>query len=201
MSEVSFDDLEFARQQLHLAVEEFSGIEMAPQDRVQLGLLAAQVALSDRISALISGTVTAEVATVEHSPIVDDPSVGDKTAEDGPWTPALCERILQSSTPGGFRLVKALVAEGGSASIARLTELTGDPLLRAATQSLNMAARREGAFRYLPEGRLIQSHRYPNPLTSRVAAYSLPTESIPAFTTAVELLGELQRRLYEQPAP
>lgn len=39
--------------------------------------------------------------------------------------------------------------------------------------------------------------RYPNPLTSKVAGYALPVESIPSFTTAVELVGELHRRLNE----
>ncbi|MGY2033561.1 hypothetical protein [Nocardia gipuzkoensis] len=43
------------------------------------------------------------------------------------------EQILRSSTPGGYRMVQALIAEGGSASIDKLTKLTGDTLLRAAT--------------------------------------------------------------------
>jgi hypothetical protein len=57
--------------------------------------------------------------------------------------------------------------------------------------------RREGVVHGLPERRLIQAIRYPNPLTSKVAAYSLPTESIPAFTAAIELLDDLHRRLHE----
>lgn len=207
MSEAGFDDLEFARQQLHLAVAELSGTEMTPQDRVQLGLLAAQVALGDRLSALLPGDVPAEAAPAEHRSAAAGVAVVDelalaagKASEDVRWTPALCERILRTSSPAGHRLVQALLAEGGSASVDRLTELTGDVTLRAATQSLNMAARREGAAHTLPERRLIQAHRYPHPLTSKVTAYSLPAETIPSFTTAVELLGELHRRLYEPPA-
>jgi hypothetical protein len=207
MSEAGFDDLEFARQQLHLAVAELSGTEMTPQDRVQLGLLAAQVALGDRLSALLPGDVPAEAAPAEHRSaaarvaVVDELALAaGKASEDVQWTPALCERILRTSSPAGHRLVQALLAEGGSASVDRLTELTGDVTLRAATQSLNMAARREGAAHTLPERRLIQAHRYPHPLTSKVTAYSLPAETIPSFTTAVELLGELHRRLYEPPA-
>ncbi|MFI9538302.1 hypothetical protein ACIG56_34355 [Nocardia fusca] len=208
MSGAGFDDLEFARQQLHLAVAELSGAEMTPQDRVQLGLLAAQVALGDRLSALLPGDVTTEACPAAHLAAGDRVAIVDelalaagKASDDVQWTPALCERILRTSTPAGHRLVQALIAEGGSASIARLTELTGDTTLRAATQSLNMAARREGVAHALPERRVIQAHRYPNPLTSNVIAYSLPPETIPSFTTAVELLGELHRRLYEPPTP
>ncbi|MGW6335260.1 hypothetical protein [Nocardia rhamnosiphila] len=196
MSETGFDDLEFARRQLYLAAEEFADIEVTPQARVQLGLLAAQVALADRLTALLSRDAAVETAAAEHRPPVDRAAKGGVQ-----WTPALCERILQSSTRAGHRLVKALLAEGGTASITRLTELTGDTTLRAATQSLNTAARRERATLHLPEGRLIQAHRYPNRLTSKVTAYSLPAETIPSFTTAVELLDELHRRLYEPPIP
>ncbi|MEV0048018.1 hypothetical protein AB0H60_31745 [Nocardia rhamnosiphila] len=207
MSGAGFDDLEFARQQLHLAAAELSGTEMTPQDRVQLGLLAAQIALSDRLSALLPGDAAAKSAPTEHLAAGDGLAVVDelalaagKSSEDVQWTPALCERILRTSSPAGHRLVRALLAEGGSASVDRLTELTGDTTLRAATQSLNMAARREGVAHVLPERRLIQAHRYPHPLTSKVTAYSLPDETIPSFTTAVELLDELHRRLYEPPA-
>ncbi|MEV6320586.1 hypothetical protein AB0M45_05220 [Nocardia sp. NPDC051787] len=175
---------------LHLAAEELNGSEMTPQLRVQLGLLAAQVAVADRLSALLSGT-----DTVESDPVDTPPDIGE--VEGVEWTPAVAAQILRSSTPGGYRLVQALIAEGGSAPVGRLSELTGDSLLRAATQSLNVAARREGVTRGLPERRLIQAIRYPNPLTSKVAAYSLPTESIPAFTAAIELLDDLHRRLHE----
>ena len=207
MGGAGFDDLEFARQQLHLAVSELSGSEMTPQDRVQLGLLAAQVAICDRLSALLPDDAVTEAPPAEHPPAADRVAVVDelapaagKVSADTRWTPALCERILRSSSPAGHRLVRALLAEGGSASVDRLTELTGDTTLRAATLSLNTAARREGAARVLPERRLIQAHRYPHPLTSKVTAYSLPAETIPSFTTAVEILGELHRRLYEPPA-
>jgi hypothetical protein len=140
MSGTGFGDLEFARQQLHLAVAELAGAEMTPQDRVQLGLLAAQVALSDRLSALLPGDVTAEADATGHLSVVAGLAVVDELAlaagnasENVQWTPALCERILRTSTPAGHRLIQALIAEGGSASTARLTELTGDTTLRAAT--------------------------------------------------------------------
>jgi hypothetical protein len=162
---------------------------MDPQLRVQLGLLATQVAVADRLSALLSGTDTAE------SDPADTPELGE--VERVEWTPAVAAQILRCSTPAGYRLVQALIAEGGSAPVGRLAELTGDTLLRAATQSLNVAGRREGVTRSLPERRLIQAIRYPNPLTSKVVAYSLPAESIPAFTAAIELLDDLHRRLHE----
>jgi hypothetical protein len=121
--------------------------------------------------------VTTEADPTEHLAAEDRVAVVDelafasgKSSEDVQWTPALCERILRTSTPAGHRLVQSLIAEGGSASIDRLTELTGDTTLRAATQSLNMAARREGASHILPERRLIQAHRYPHPVTSKVSA-------------------------------
>jgi hypothetical protein len=101
------------------------------------------------------------------------PDSGDAT-DDIEWTTALAERILRTSTLGRHRIIQALVAEGGPASIDKLV----DTMLRSATQSLNMAARREGIIHHLPDQQLIQAHRYPNPLTSKVAAYSLPAESV-----------------------
>ncbi|MEU6191489.1 hypothetical protein [Nocardia sp. NPDC047038] len=53
MGETAFDDLEFARQQLHFAAQELTGSDMTPQVQVQLGLLVAQVAVADRLSALL----------------------------------------------------------------------------------------------------------------------------------------------------
>ncbi|UAK30906.1 hypothetical protein K8O92_23945 [Nocardia asteroides] len=107
--------------------------------------------------------------------------------------PAVAAQILRSSTPSGYRLVQALIAEGG-----RISELTGDSLLRVATQSLNVAARREGVTRGLPEAAADPGNPLPESAhLSKVAAYSLPTESIPAFTAAIELLDDLHHRLHE----
>ncbi|WP_159930719.1 MULTISPECIES: hypothetical protein [Nocardia] len=112
--------------------------------------------------------------------------------------PAVAAQILRSSTPSGHRLVQALIAEGGSAPVGRISELTGDSLLRAATQSLNVAARREGVTRGLPEATADPGNPLPESAhLSKVAAYSLPTESIPAFTAAIELLDDLHHRLHE----
>ena len=83
MSGTDFDDLEFARRQLHLAVEELADTEMTPQDRVQLGLLAAQVALSDRLSALLSDDpITSRLRIVGMEPLPQQrvTSVGNSSA-------------------------------------------------------------------------------------------------------------------------
>jgi hypothetical protein len=98
MGEKGFDDLEFARQQLRLAAKELNGSEMTPQVGVQLGLLAAQVAVADRLSALLSGN-----DTTESDPVDTPPDIGE--AECVEWTPAVAAQILRSSTPSGYRLV------------------------------------------------------------------------------------------------
>ncbi|WP_063046296.1 hypothetical protein [Nocardia pseudovaccinii] len=196
MGHADFDDLEFARQQLYIAVAELAESAMSPELRVQLGLLAAQVALADRLSAALSlenGSAASDSG--------DSPPDPEAIADGIEWTTALAEKILRTSTPGGFRLVQALVAEGGSASVDKLVDLTGDAVLRSATQSLNMAARRAGIVHQLPDGRLIQAYRYPNPITSKVSAYTLPAESVLAFSAAVSLLDELHRRIHETRLP
>ncbi|MBF6302806.1 hypothetical protein IU459_35525 [Nocardia amamiensis] len=69
-----------------------NGSEMAPQLRVQLGLLAAQVAVADRLSALLCGTDTAE-----SDPVDTPPDIGD--VERVEWTPAVAAQILRSRHP------------------------------------------------------------------------------------------------------
>ncbi|WP_062993795.1 hypothetical protein [Nocardia anaemiae] len=152
-----FDDLEFARQELRIAVAELAESAMSPELRVQLGLLAAQIALADHLPAALPLENYSAASDSGDSP--PDP---EAIADGIEWTTALAEKILRTSTPGGFRLVQALVAEGGSASVDKLVDLTGDAVLQSATQSLNMAARRVGIVHHLPDRRLIQAYRYPN---------------------------------------
>ncbi|WP_406276811.1 hypothetical protein OH799_06705 [Nocardia sp. NBC_00881] len=52
----TFDALEFARAQLHSAARDLEGSDIAPELRVQLGLLAAQVALAERLAPRVTTT-------------------------------------------------------------------------------------------------------------------------------------------------
>ncbi|MQA12579.1 MAG: hypothetical protein GEU98_29485, partial [Pseudonocardiaceae bacterium] len=67
---------------------------------------------------------------------------GNAVAASGPhWTVELAEQVLRQALPTGSRFLRALIDEGGSASAARMRELTGESRLHPMTLTLNHAAR------------------------------------------------------------
>ncbi|MBF6171094.1 HD domain-containing protein [Nocardia blacklockiae] len=155
-----------------------------------LGLLAVQIVVAERLPALAPRDEGS--AAADSGPVA--PAHSEGTDEGVEWTAELAERILRAATADSIRLVRALVTEGGSASLDRLDELTGGIAPRPAVLSLNSAARHEGIRYRLPERRLIQAFRGPNSAKSKVVAYALPDGSLPAFAAAIGNMAELHRR-------
>jgi hypothetical protein len=183
----SFDALEFARAQLHSAARDLEGSDIAPELRVQLGLLAAQVALAERLALGVAAAAADDESEAppppESDPLTARVNVGwGREVEWVVWDVDLIVRILQGATSASLDLVRALAAEGGTATVNRLRELTGRETLHHMTQSLNVAGQRETR---LPEKRLIQAQRYPHS-ASKVVAYSFPEGTTPLFAAALE---------------
>lgn len=188
----SFDALEFARAQLHSAARDLAGSDIPPELRIQLGLLAAHVALAERIAP----TVAADDDEPEAPPPPQNPApvhapdpptaevnVGwGREVEWVVWDVDLIVRILQGASAAALDLVRALAAEGGAATVNRLQELTGRESLHHLSQSLNVSGQRETR---LPEKRLIQAQRYPHS-ASKVVGYSFPDGTTPLFVAALE---------------
>lgn len=185
----SFDALEFARAQLHSAARDLEGSDIAPELRVQLGLLAAQVALAERLAPGVAVAVAADddesaaPPPPESDPLTARVNVGwGREVEWVVWDVDLIVRILQGATAASLDLVRALATEGGAATVNRLRELTGRETLHHMTQALNVAGQRETR---LPEKRLIQAQRYPHS-ASKVVGYSFPEGTTPLFAAALE---------------
>lgn len=184
----SFDALEFARAQLHSAARDLEGSDIAPELRVQLGLLAAQVALAERLAPGVAAAAAADDESEApplpgSDPLTARVNVGwGREVEWVVWDVDLIVGILQGATSASLGLVRALAAEGGTATVNRLCELTGRETLHDMTQSLNVAGQRETR---LPEKRLIQAQRYPHS-ASKVVGYSFPEGTTPLFAAALE---------------
>ncbi|GAB2666374.1 hypothetical protein [Nocardia goodfellowii] len=187
------DLLKFAREQLEEAVRELSGTIPSADIRIQLGLLAAHIAVAEGPTS--EGQQESSAARTDDVVIVP-PAAGRRGGpppvrvnvgrhgqpEWAEWDVDLAVRILRGAKPSSVELVRALVAAGGSASVDQLRSATGEQKLHPMTQSLNMAGQR---LTRLPAERLIQPSHFPRK-TSPVAAYSLPPGTVELFSDALE---------------
>jgi hypothetical protein len=73
------------------------------------------------------------------------------------WTVDLAEELLRLATPASSRFVRGLVDEGGTATAARLKELTGVDALQYMALSLNSALRKVSGSRATTSGGSWQS--------------------------------------------
>lgn len=71
-----------------------------------------------------------------------DEQIGPRHVEGVLWTVELAEQVLRGARPAGSAFLRALVAEGGTATAARLRELTGRHNLHHTTLTVNTSARR-----------------------------------------------------------
>jgi hypothetical protein len=124
------------------------------------------------------------------------PAGGDDVREPGvadlDWTVELAVRMLRTAQPAGSVFLHALVDEGGTATAARLRELTGATHLNPMTQTLNASMKKVFGG---PPARL----RQPSPRSSRpgpenpsrvaVHSYSLPPDVVPILDAALRQLG------------
>ncbi|MGZ3140447.1 hypothetical protein ACVDFE_00220 [Lentzea chajnantorensis] len=110
------------------------------------------------------------------------------------WTIDFAVDVLKDSTEAGVRLVRALVAEGGSATVDRLREVAGQSRLSSMAQTVNMAARRQWRERSREGASLVtvaQSRPAPGrPEGSKTHAYDLlPAGMLSIWSDALAQLG------------
>ncbi len=131
-----FDALDYAREQLRSVLDEVAGAELPVELRVQLGLLAALVAVAERLS------VAPAHARAEGS--VVDGEVGsvrvlawnDSYLE---WNVELAVRVLAKTAPRGIDLIRVMIGEGGRVSADRVRELTGLKSIANMTRAIRTA--------------------------------------------------------------
>jgi hypothetical protein len=97
------------------------------------------------------------------------------------WNVDVAEQILRQALPSGSAFLRALIDEGGTATVTRLLELIGQPRLNHMTLTLNTAARHVLGDRHTPDGaRLRIAVPRPDPAlprSTRVHDHTLPTET------------------------
>lgn len=107
-----------ARRQLRALMANELNLPRTVETQLQLGLLAAQVAVAERLPALVAATQPPEFA----------------------WDLPRLERFVQALAPNARRAVQLLCDEGGSATPARMHELTGAKSMAGMTTSIRRAA-------------------------------------------------------------
>lgn len=123
--------------------------------------------------------------------LADDASASGERGAEVPWTVDAAEQVLRLALPPGSVFLRALIDEGGTATVERLKERTGSNALHYMTLTLNHAARK------LADGRRLEKHRYlaaprrdpENPRKHAVHAYELPADLVPIFDEALRRLG------------
>jgi hypothetical protein len=108
------------------------------------------------------------------------------------WTVELVEEALRRALPTGSRLLRALIDEGGQATVARLHELLGTQRLGPYMQTLTT-----NAAAVLRDHHLPSAHRHfvfssPDPDDPRRGVahlYAMPAGLIPVLDQALRNLG------------
>uniref|UniRef100_UPI003F497037 hypothetical protein n=1 Tax=Actinokineospora sp. CA-119265 TaxID=3239890 RepID=UPI003F497037 len=131
-------------------------------------------------------------AAATPSPAGEDAGAVHPVDVDGVrWTVDLAEQVLRGARPTASTFLRALVDEGGTATAARLRELTGTTDLRHATMTLHSSARR--VARDLGTGARPQvAVPRPDPDVPQskiVHDYTLPPGLLPLFDAALHRLG------------
>ncbi|MFI1465602.1 hypothetical protein [Nocardia carnea] len=163
------DPLEVARTQLHAALTAAETQPLTLEAHLQLGLLAAQIALAERLPIRASGT--------QEVPGFD---------EEFTWSAGRVEQFLGNLDPPGIQLLEILVAEGGAATPERIKELTGRKSLAGITSALRAAAHRTTP-ELLPPPRLIQVVRVRG--TDKAQLYRISAEMLPIIAAALQRIG------------
>lgn len=106
------------------------------------------------------------------------------------WAVDLAEQALRLALPSGLVFLRALIDEGGTATAARLKDLTGSGTLHRMTQTLNGAAKKAAGRRSLGGYRhLAHPRRDPNnPRKATIYDYELPDDLVPIFDDALRRL-------------
>lgn len=139
---------------------------------------AAQPADAPLLARLVSKGHTVTVVSLD----VDLP-------KHAAWSDELAEEVLRRALPSGSTFLRALIDEGGTATAARLKELTGSNTLQYMQLTLNAAARKVYGRR-MPGRNLVKSRYDPEqPRKQVVHDYVLDAELVPIFDEALHRLG------------
>lgn len=170
-----FDALDCAREQLAMVLQELVGTDVLAALRVQVGLLAAQVALAERLprQPKASSARRLAAAAAEPGPV----RVLDHDGEADEWDVDLIERILHRAKPSGMALIRAMVAEGGRISTERLRETSGLKSFAPMTNAINRACFDRDRPR--PAIGLVRQHHATRDPGSRVVAMYFPPDVLP----------------------
>ncbi|WP_067458321.1 hypothetical protein [Nocardia alba] len=173
MTSGDLDALAIAREQLrHLA----DGRHLDdPQFRLQLGLLAAQIALAERLPADLPLPADLwQEQQIPHPPV----TVGE-------WDLPTIQRFLEGLPDTGMKTLRALVAEGGSATPARIKELIGMKSLSGVKSA------QQNAFRLMPSqprppGWLIEKKHTNNNQDATIERYFVRSALLPLVAEALD---------------
>ncbi|WP_067470339.1 hypothetical protein [Nocardia amamiensis] len=166
------DALQVAREQLRIAMVADT-TNRSIEFRVQLGLLAAQVALAERLP--LSDTAARRGMKLEDDEFV--------------WSDVLVARFLKNTSPTGLKLIRLLAAEGGAATPARVKEITGYKSLAAITSALRAAAMDTTPHRAPPPS-LVEVRRTRDQKNPTVLEYRLAKGTLPWVMQALERLDD-----------
>lgn len=151
------DSLAVAREQLRAILRSGDALPQSPEFRVQLGLLAAQIAVAERLDNA-------------------SPEAPEQRAEDQFWDLPRLVAVISKLAPKTRQFLQVLVDEGGAATPARLKELTGMKSTAGAVTSIRTAVSsvtRDSAV--FPTPMLVQSERVDGHQTP-IARYVLASD-------------------------
>lgn len=171
------DALAVAREQLRYAMIVDPRL-MTLELRLQLGLLAAQVALAERLP------------EAKRRNLRDDD-------EEFVWTVEAVEKFLDRCATSAVQMIRCLADEGGAATPSRLKELTGAKSLAGITNSIRRTS--SDMWRnHFPEPTLVEIC-HTKPPHRVVTAYRLAEDTLPLVVEAFERLDARNARIARLP--
>ncbi|MFE3447062.1 hypothetical protein ACFXNW_28855 [Nocardia sp. NPDC059180] len=165
MTSGELDALAIARRQLQLAMADELYSPASVETRVQLGLLASNIALAERLG-----------------------PAGLREPEPFRWELPLLETFVRELAPKARGTLRLLCDEGGSATPARLMELTGAKSLAGLTNAIRRAthdATRDHPHSGLPAERALLHVEYSGRPNQVVVRYYVDPDVLPLLKEAI----------------
>lgn len=183
-----FDALDYARDQLHILAQELDGMEVPTELRLHMGLLAAQVAVAERMPAPRRPTA-AEVPAADQPADDDIPAPVTVIETDGSttvWDVDLIARLLTVSNPSGVDMIQAIADEGGRITMERFLEVTGRKSIGGMTQAIRRATGTATANSILPPPQLVRREHVGNDRSARLLTLYFPDGLLPLVRFALD---------------
>lgn len=171
MTSGELDALAVAREQARHLVAEGGPHLDDPQFRLQLGLLAAQIALAERLP---------EVPTKEERPVPRSAKPADE------WDFATVKSFIEVLPGIGMQALRILLAEGGTATPARIKELTGAKSLSGIKSAQQYAVR--SMTTEPPHNWLIERKYLDNRRENAIERYFIRANLLPLVREALDQL-------------